>query len=402
MDGAPIDALLEQAVTDRSFPGVIAVAGDRDQTLYEAAFGRARVDEDAPAATDTLIRIASMTKAIVSVAALQLIESGRLALDQPVAEILPAFDRLQVLDGFEDDTPRLRPAARQATIRQLMTHTSGVGYWFSNPDVLRYHEVTGTPDPLSGRRASLDVPLVADPGTRWEYGMSTDWLGQVIEAVSGTDLNSYCTEHIFGPLDMADATFSPTVAQRARLMSVHSRTPDGGLALSTLELPDEPEYSSGGGGAYATGRDYLRFMRMLLRDGELDGARILRPETVELAFTDHLDGLALPDVSPSAVPELSNVVPKLPFEQGFGLALHLVLEDMPGMRRAGSGDWAGLFNCYYWIDRATGVAGALLTQVLPFFDLPIVGTVAAFEQAVYSALAVPSSIRASSAAASDL
>ncbi|HEY3021638.1 MAG TPA: serine hydrolase domain-containing protein [Solirubrobacteraceae bacterium] len=389
MDASGIDGILERAAADRVVPGVVAVAGDRDRALYEGAAGRLSVDTDAPVRTDTVFWIASMTKAIASVAALQLIERGELELEQPVADVLPAFARLQVLEGFDGDEPRLRPPARQATLRHLLTHTSGLGYWFSNADVLRYHQLTGVPDPTSGRLAVLEVPLIADPGTRWEYGTSVDWLGQVIEAVSGEDLSTYCRAHIFDPLGMADATFTPTEAQLGRMMTVHSRTPDGGLVATPFEMPREPEFFSGGGGAFATAGDYLRFMRALLRGGELDGERLLRAETVDLAFADHLQGAPLPDVIRSAVPELCNDIPSLPVAQGFGLGFHLVLEDLPGMRRAGTGDWAGLCNCYYWIDRASGVAGAFLTQVLPFYDARIVETCARFEEAVYAEVGAP-------------
>jgi methyl acetate hydrolase len=392
MDPIQIEELLEQAVLDRVVPGVVAVAGDRDRVLYEGAFGLLSVDGDAPVHQDTMIWIASMTKAIVSVAALQLIEQRRLDLDQTVEDVLPAFGGLQVLEGFDGDEPRLRPPARQATIRHLLTHTSGLGYWFANADVLRYHQITGIPDPTAGRRALFEMPLVADPGTRWEYGISTDWLGQVVEAASGQDLAAYCQEHIFSPLGMADATFSPTDEQSARLMPVHSRTPDGGLVPTPIEGPDEPEFWAGGHGTFATAADYLRFMRALLRGGELDGNRILRLETVELAFSDHLGGVVLPDVVHSAVPELSNDIQSLPVSQGWGLGFHLVLEDIPGMRRAGTGDWAGLCNCYYWIDRATGVAGAFLTQVLPYFDARIVETATHFEEAVYAEVGAPATV----------
>ena len=384
-----IDGVLEAAVANSVFPGVTAVVGDRDGGLYEGAFGRLSVDGEAPARPDTMIRIASMTKAFVSVAALQLLEQGRLELQQPVADVLPAFGDLQVLEGFDGDEPRLRRPSSQATIRQLLTHTAGLGYWFGNAEVLRYHQVSGIPEPGACKRSLFEMPLVADPGTRWEYGTNFDWLGQVVEAVSGQDLATYCQEHVFGPLGMADATFRPTDEQRARLMTVHSRTPDGGLVASPFEWPAEPEFWAGGHGAYTTAAEYLRFMRALLRDGELDGARVLRPETVELAFTDHLDGLPLPTLIRTAVPEVCNDIPSLPFAAGFGLGFHLYLEDLPGLRRAGSGDWAGLCNCYYWIDRGTGVAGALLTQVLPFFDLPILETATAFEQAVYAEVGTP-------------
>ena len=213
MNANGIDQLLEQAVRDRVVPGVVAVVGDRDGTTYEGAFG---------AQLDTVMWIASMTKAFASVAALQLLEQGRIELEQPVADILPAFGELPVLEGFDGETPSVRPPARQATIRQLMTHTSGLAYWFGNADVLRYHQVTGTPDPTSGKRAMFDVPLVSDPGTRWEYGTSTDWLGLVVEAVSGHDLASYCAEHIFGPLGCR-----PTLSAHGRWPSTLARPTAG-------------------------------------------------------------------------------------------------------------------------------------------------------------------------------
>jgi CubicO group peptidase (beta-lactamase class C family) len=238
---------------------------------------------------------------------------------------------------------------------------------------------------MSGKLAGLQAPLVADPGVRWEYGISTDWLGQVIEAVSGTDLASYCEDRIFAALGMDDATFRPDEQQVARMMALHFRAPDGGLVQQSLDFP-EPEFASGGGGAYATAPDYMRFMRALLRGGELDGERVLAPETVELAFSDHLEGAVLPDGMHPAIPELSNYVPALPFVQGWGLGFRVVLEDMPGMRRAGTGDWGGLFNCNYWIDRAAGAAGVLLTQVLPFYDAQIVETAAGFELGAYAEL----------------
>jgi CubicO group peptidase (beta-lactamase class C family) len=384
VDTSGIDGSLDQAVAERVVPGVVAVAGDRDGTSYEAAFGSVSADGGAAARPDTMIALASMTKAITCVAALQLLEQERIELQQPVGDILPSFDQLQVLEGFDGDVPRLRAPASRATIRQLFTHTSGLAYFFANADILRYHQLTGIPDPTLGMRRVFEIPLVADPGTRWEYGISTDWLGLVIEAVSGQDLASYCEQHIFTPLGMSETTFRPSPSQRARLMTVHARTPDAGLVPAPVELPSEPEFWSGGAGAVGTGPDYLRFMRALLRGGELDGERILSPHTVELAFTDHLDGLELPAVMRSAVPELTNDVPALPFAQGFGLGLHLTLEDLPGVRRSGSGDWAGLFNCYFWVDRSAGVAGALLTQVLPFFDARVVELALAFEAAIYA------------------
>jgi methyl acetate hydrolase len=279
--------------------------------------------------------------------------------------------------------PRLRPATRQATIRELLTHTSGCGYFFSNAELRRWHELTGTPHVLTGVKESLYIPLVTDPGTRWEYGISTDWAGQVIEAVRGQDLETVFAERICGPLEMIDTTFLPDDAQRLRLPTVKSRTADGSLQDSAMELP-EPEFFSGGGGLVATASDYLRLLRALLRGGELDGARVLGAEFVEMMFSDQLDGIPLPEMMHSADPELTNDVPKLPFAQGWSYGLQLILENIPGMRRAGTGSWAGLLNSYYWIDRSSGVTAALFTQVLPFFDARVVETALGAELAVYA------------------
>jgi methyl acetate hydrolase len=386
MDTAAIDDLLKQAVGTGALPGVVAMVGDREGTLYEGVYGRLSVESDEPARADTMFWIASMTKAIVSVAALQLIERGELELEQPVADILPAFGELPILEGFDGDAPRLRAATRPVTLRHLFTHTSGCGYWFDNPDVLRYHRVTGVPDPLSGSAEVLGVPRLFEAGERWEYGTSVDWLGLVVEKVGGADLDTHVRTHIGEPLGMLDTTFDPSDAQRDRLMAIHDARADQPLSLSSVGLSQEQEFWSGGGGLYSTAGDYLRFMRALLRGGELDGERVLRPETVQLAFTDHLHGAPLPaDGTHSAVPELSNDVPALPFQQGFGFGFSLMLEDIPGMRRAGTGDWAGLCNSYFWIDRASGIAATLMTQNLPFFDPRVVQTLLGFEGSVYAA-----------------
>jgi len=386
VDTAAIDGLLEQAVSTGALPGVVAMVGGREETLYEGVYGRLSVQSDEPARADTMFWIASMTKAIVSVAALQLIERGELELEQPVADILPGFGELAILDGFDVDVPRLRAATRPVTLRHLLTHTSGCGYWFDNPDVLRYHQVTGVPDPLSGKAAMLRAPRLFEAGERWEYGTSVDWLGLVVEKVGGADLDTHLRTHICEPLGMLDTTFDPSDAQRDRLMAIHEARTGQPLSLSSIALPEEQEIWSGGGGLYSTAGDYLRFMRALLRGGELDGERVLRAETVQLAFTDHLQGAPLPaDGSHSAVPELTNDVPALPFKQGFGLGFSLMLEDIPGMRRAGTGNWAGLCNSYFWIDHATGIAATLMTQILPFFDAGVVHTLLGFEASVYAA-----------------
>jgi methyl acetate hydrolase len=375
-DGSGIDSLLESAVASGIFEGVGAIVVERDGVLHLAGAGQVQAD--------TMFANMSMTKAPATIGALQLVEQGRLDLDATVESIVPAFGKLQVLAGFDADEPVLRPPASKATVVQLMTHTSGCGYTFTNADLRRYAQLTGAPDLTSGRKASLMGPLARDPGTLWEYGVSTDWLGLVVEAVSGQTLDVYLQEHLYGPLGMSQTTFYPSAEQRSRLLPITLRAPDGQLVPLEMDLAVDPDWASAGSGSYGTIGDYGRFIRAMLGDGELDGERVLAAETVALAFSDHLRGVPLPAIMKSADPVLANDVPALPLPQGWGLGFQLLEVDIPGGRTRGSGAWAGLCNSYYWIDRAAGVGGAIMTQVLPFFDVRIVQTLLGFEAAVYS------------------
>lgn len=380
-----VGEVLQGAVARGALPGAVAAVTEPDGAAEIFSAGVLEVGGDTPVTPDTMFRLMSMTKAFATVAALQLIEQGELSLDQEVASVLPQWAQIKVLDGFDGDTPRLRDPASAATIKQLLNHTAGHGYGFCNADLLRYHALTGLPDPFTGKREGLLAPLVADPGTEWNYGINTDWLGQVIEAISGVDLAAYLQEHVFEPLAMTDTTFTPTDEQRSRMMQIHSRTADGGLTANPMDAPiPDPDFWPAGHGAFGTAGDYARFTAALLGGGELDGARILRPETVELAFSDHLDGIALPEVMKSALPEISNDVPAAPFGQGWGYGFHLFTEDLPGLRHTGTGDWAGLFNCYFWIDRSAGVASVFLTQVLPFYDERVIETALTIEATIYA------------------
>ncbi|MBA3744586.1 serine hydrolase [Sporichthya sp.] len=389
LDAGSLDAILAVAVAEGAVPGLAVVITDRDGMLYSGTAGTLRAGGN-PVDASTMFRYASCTKALASVAALQLVEQGRMSLDDEVATIFPEFGKLQVLDGFDGDTPILRPPARSPLVRELLTHSSGLTYFFTNPEVAKFHAVTGTVDVLSGEKAALtEVPLARDPGIIWDYGTNTDWLGLLVEHVSGQSLDAYFAENILGPLGMTDVTFAPTAEQRDRLMPVYARTPDGGLVETPLELAAEPEWFSGGHGLYGTADAYARFIRAMLRGGELDGARILTEESVALAFSDQLGGVPMPTEGiVSTVPELLNDVPPFPFAESWGLGFHLVLEDVPGARRAGTGDWAGIFNLYYWIDRSSGVGGMILTQVLPFFDAGVVNTSLMIEGTVYAQLGI--------------
>jgi methyl acetate hydrolase len=370
-DGSAIVALLDGAVSKGTVHGVAAVVVDRSGQLVHHAAGEA--------GERTLFRNASMTKAVATTAALQLVEQGRLSLDSTVESILPDFGNLFVLDGFDGDKPRLRPPSSKATVRQLMTHSAGLGYFFLNERLLRYHALTGEPNPMSGLKRSLSVPMVNDPGTAWEYGVNTDWLGLIVEKLSGQSLGSYLRQFVYGPLGMNDSTFAPNTEQRERLLRVMQRQADGTLAPSPTDFPSTSEWDAAGHGSYGTVQDYGRFVQAWLNDG----AGILKPETVEMALQDHLGQIRLPALIKSFVPTVSNDVPALPVPQTWGLGFHLVLADLPGMRSSGTGDWAGLFNSYYWIDRFKGVGGVLMTQLLPFFDMPVVETLMDFETAVY-------------------
>jgi methyl acetate hydrolase len=375
-DGSQIDGLLNGAVADGTVHGIVAMVVDRDGVLYEGDAG--------DAGPDTMFRNASMTKAVATTGALQLVEQDRLSLDQTVESVLPEFGELEVIEGFDGDQPLLRPPAGKPTIRQLMTHTAGLGYFFLNERLFEYGPRTGLPNPLEGLKISLTAPLIADPGVIWEYGVNVDWLGLVLERITGQTLGAYLAEHVYGPLGMTDSTFRPSAEQRARLLPVSLRAADGTLQPTELDLPADPEWDAGGHGSYGTARDYARFIRAWLNDGELDGQRILDASTVTMAFEDHIEGIPLPELMHSFVPELSNDVPALPVRQGFGLGFHLVQEDVPGMRSAGTGDWSGIFNTYYWIDRAAGVGAVIMTQVLPFYDTKVLEAVLGFELGVYA------------------
>jgi methyl acetate hydrolase len=374
-----IDDLLNAVTADGSLHGIAATVVSRDGVLYESAAGFAK--------PDSMFRNASMTKAVATTAALQLVEEGRLDLDASVASIVPEFSELQVLDGFEAGEPVLRAPKTQATVRQLMNHTSGCGYHFLNEKLFKYCTDYGFPHVLTGIKQSISAPLVHDPGTVWEYGVSTDWLGQVVEVVSGHTLGDYLAENVYGPLGMTDSTFALSDEQRERLLPVLSRAADGSLAPTTVDLDVEPEWDAGGHGSYGTIADYGRFLRAWVNGGELDGRRILKEETVELALRDHLDGVPLPKKLKPTDPELCNPVELLDVPQGWGLGFHVYSIDLPGMRSAGSGDWSGLFNTFFWIDRTAGIGAVIATQLLPFFDGKMVETILGFEAAVYAELA---------------
>ncbi len=380
MTGA-IDAVLQAAVDRGDVPGVAAMATDGERTLYEGAAGVRAVGAPPAMTTDTVCWIASLTKAVTSVAAMQLVEAGRIGLRQPLGPVVPKLANLPVLDGFgADGQPRLRPARREVTLHDLLTHTSGFVYEAWNADLDRYSRVTGKPHSASGLNAGLEKPLAFDPGERWEYGIGVDWAGKVVEAVTGQTLGAYFAEHVFRPLGMADTQFGKP--DGARVATIHHREADGSLRPGSSGRPAKPELEGGGGGLYSTASDYLRFLAMLLRGG----GGLLRPETVAAMGRNQVGAL---DMS-----RMRSVLPLLPGDaasfpgmvEGWGYGFVLNRGRGRAGRAAGSLAWAGLANCYYWIDPAHRVAGVLMTQILPFSDPAVLRLLDAFESGIYTLL----------------
>jgi CubicO group peptidase (beta-lactamase class C family) len=384
---AQVDAVLRRATEAREVPGVVAVAATDKGIFYEGAFGTRDLANGPEMTPDSIFRLASMTKAVTSTAAMQLVEQGRLQLDQPIGNVLPELAAPQVLEGFDDSgAPRLRPAKRPITLRHLLTHTAGFGYETWDPDLIRYVKVSGTPSTSTGKLASLRLPLVFDPGDRWEYGINIDWAGRAVEAVSGQPLEVYFREHIFAPLGMRDTDYVISSAQQSRLVTVHQRKPDGSLEPTPAPDPPWREFWSGGGGLYSTGRDYLVFLQMLLNQGRFNGAQLLRPETVALMGRNQIGDINA-GILKTAMPQRSNDVdffPGIPCKWGLGYMINT--EPGPNGRSAGSLTWAGIFNTYYWLDPEKHVAGVILTQILPFADHKAVKLYGEFESAVYDAL----------------
>jgi methyl acetate hydrolase len=378
-----IDKVLQSAVIRGDVPGVVAMAADDDGVVYEGAAGERATNAADPITPDTMLRIASMTKMVTTVAALQLFEQRALDLDAPVDTYRPEFSDLQVLDGFDGDTPLLRAPATRATVRQLMTHTTGLSYFFWSGDIDRYEQVTGTPNILPGTMGAFSAPLLFDPGSRFEYGINVDWLGLVVEAVSGESLDAYFKAHITGPLGMDNTTATMSEAQRANSTPIHVRGEDGSWVVTDIDWAQEPEFWGGGHFLYSTPRDYLAFQRMLLGGGALGDTRILQPATVQEAFVNQIGELYFPASIETAHPELSADVGLGP-DLKWGLGLLLNEKAQPGARAAGSGAWAGLFNTFFWVDPSSRITGAIYSQVLPFADPKVLQLYVDFEQALYA------------------
>lgn len=373
-------AAFETALAKADLPGVGCMIVDSSGERFSHTSGYSDTVSEKEMSLDTPCQIASMTKALVSVAAMQLVEKGVLQLDSPISDILPEMAEPQVLIGFDDTgKPMTRAAKSPVTLRQLLTHTAGLGYFFVHPEVLRYFGHVGMPEP--GARANVEMPLMFDPGERWEYGVNTDWVGFAIEAASGLRLRDYMRAEVFAPLGMDSTGFHDTPPDG--LASVHVRDPQGGFALSPMFIGNA-EFDSGGGGLVSTVRDYARFLRTILRGGELDGQRILKAETVADMGRNQIGDLRAGYMG-SAMPEFAQPFDNFPDQHtGWGLGFLINPERGPNGRSPGSLAWAGIFNSFYWIDPAADVAGVFITQMSPFGDPDALAAFGALERLAYS------------------
>lgn len=368
-------------------PGVVASVTRSTGTVYEGAAGVRSLNDTAPMTTDSVFAMFSTTKAVTGTTVLQCVEEGLLDLDAPASDYVPEIADLPVIDGFDDTgTPRLRTPETPITTRMLLLHTAGLGYSFFDETYHRLLAEGRYPSVITATRAALNTPLLFDPGTRWNYGSNMDWAGLVVEAIRGKRLGEVMAERVFAPLGMSDTAFGMTRSMMDRLTEIHQRGDDGMLTPTGLVLPQEPEVDMGGHGLYSTVRDYTRFLRMWLTDGEGENGRVLRPETVAKAVVSGLGDLQVTMLR-GVEPELSNNAEFFPGQRKTWAYSFMVNDEQaPTGRSAGALGWAGLANLYYWIDRSADVAGIWAAQVLPFSDPASVDGFLEFESRVYQTL----------------
>jgi CubicO group peptidase (beta-lactamase class C family) len=321
-----------------------------------------------------------MTKPVTSVAVMMLVQEGDIGLDDPISDYLPVFEDKQVIENFNpaDKTYTTRPASTPMTVRHLLTHTSGLGYAFSNHTLAALGGQPGT--------SITGFPLMHDPGTHWTYGESTRVLGTLVEEVSGQPLDEFLSERILVPLGMSDTFYTVPAPKVGRVATVHRMTPEG-----LVETPNSPEVTApvyGDGGLHSTAADYAKFIQLFLNDGRApNGMRLLSEATVALMGENHI-GAVFVEQQPAALPAVSEVFPLGAGRDKFGLGFQITGPHRERFARsAGSMAWAGIFNTEFWIDPARGVGGVLLMQYLPFYDAAAIETLQGFERRVYEGLA---------------
>ena len=377
---AAIDAGLRGAVERKDVPGVVALITDRQRVLYQGAFGVADVSTGRALTPDAMFRIASMTKPITSFALMQLVEQGRLGLDDPAEKYLPELANLKVFESFDPTTGayKLRPASRPATVRHFLTHTSGLAYPFTSTIWRDFKPSGGEKFPFGG-------PLLFDPGERWHYSTSTDVVGRLVEVISGQKLEDYFRQNIFAPLKMDDTSYSVPEAKGPRMVAQQQRAGakmDGAVELQNPQLGLTIPAPIGGGGLASTASDYGRFVRMFLNGGQLDGTRVMKPETVELMSQNAMGSVRVPALK-TALPRSADFSFIADGRDQWSPGFLITVDQVPGKRSPGSLSWGGINNTYFWIDPSRGVSGVILMQYLPFADAKALAVYDAFERGAY-------------------
>ena len=376
-----LQKVLDEAVAAEDAPFLVGMTANAQGVTWSGTSGDAAPGR--PAATDTVFRIFSMTKAVGSTAAMILIDRGELDFDTPVEEVLPEFAEIRVLDGWDGDTPVLRAPKTRTTARQLATHTSGLEYEFWNAGPGQFMEKTGTVSILSGLKASMFYPMMTDPGTRWGYGPSIDWLGLMVEKISGKRIDAFLKENLFEPLGMSDTDVEVRDHMAPRLAGVKARGEDGHFVDFDLAPPSNPEVYGMGHALYSTPEDYMKFLRMFLNRGALDGQRVLSEQGVTRMLENHMGPLTFEKMVSAAPPVTADFDPFPGTTKTHSFGFMRNEADIPGMRRAGSQSWAGVLNTHYWFDPASDLAAVIMTQSLPFVEPRWMKTYEAFERAAY-------------------
>ena len=376
---ALIDRPLREAVERKDVPGIVALVTDRKGVIYQGTFGVADVASGRPLTPDALFRIASMTKAITSAAAMQLIEQGKLALDDPAEKYLPDLAKLPVFDSFDAKTGdyRLHPTSKPMTVRHVFTHTSGLGYPFTSATLRDFKPRAGENYPVG--------PLLFEPGEKWLYGTSTDVVGRLVEKISGQKLEEYFHQHIFTPLKMDDTSYNVPEAKGPRLVAQQQRSGDlmdGPIVLQSPQPGLTIAAPVGGGGLASTASDYGRFVRMFLNGGALDGARVLKTETVAMMGQNHIGAVSVPALK-TALPRSADFSFIADGRDKWGLGFLITTDQVPGKRSPGSLSWGGINNTFFWIDPARGIAGVIMMQYLPFADARALAVYDTFERGAY-------------------
>lgn len=379
-----IEGALKPYIADKQLAGAVVGVARHGKLVYLKSFGSADAEWGTPMKDDAIFRIASMTKAITSVAVMMLQEDGKLLVKDPVSKYIPEFKEQTVMVLRDPKDPKAGydtvPASREITIRDLLSHTSGITYRFWGNAAAPVYEDGGVPDGLSpaggttcdAARKLAKLPLLHQPGSVYEYGLNTDVLGCLVEVVSGTTLDRFFKERIFTPLGMKDTQFFIEPAQRSRMASLYIPDGKGGIAragdetirwgtlmfAANLPYQEQRTYFSGGAGLTSTAMDYLRFMQMLLNGGVLDGNRVLGPKSVELMRTNAIGSISLWDrLDPAATGNLGDK-----FGLGFGIRSERGLTELGSV---GEFMWAGIYNTRYWMDPKEDLAIVFMSQRIP-------------------------------------